>query len=462
MRNKLYQSDAPPPAATPRRRRRTRPLRATPSLPLLLTLAALCCATLPGARALGQSKPNIAGDVENKKKSTERTTPKPANEGRPAPRRRAAPATPRTAPAAAAPLEVTFHTGLSDADVFVNAGQAGMQRLGRSGRDGRLVARMPRGTYTVTASRPDSRVERRQIDVRPGSTTFVLDLSGAPNSPFTPAGSTAASAGDVFRRYLDPKRTDGVTAAEWQLALTETAAAFAANPLDPQTEAQALFARGQVAFLRGDHPRAIADFNAAALRLPSSALAYYGLGNAYLGLGRLGEAARAYGHAAELSPQLAMAYKGSGDVSARQNKNREALRYYERARVLGYTSANTRQVAARILLKERRWSEALRELLEVSKTGPTAEVFVGIGDAYVGLGQPLSAAPAYRRALELDPKSAPAHYKFGELAYAQREYAAAAEAFERALALDPAGALIDRGRARDLANKAAARARGAR
>jgi tetratricopeptide (TPR) repeat protein len=78
------------------------------------------------------------------------------------------------------------------------------------------------------------------------------------------------------------------------------------------------------------------------------------------------------------------------------------------------------------------------------------------------LGQPLSAAPAYKRALELDPKSASAHYKFGELAYTQREYAAAAESLERALALDPAGALIDRGRAREMANKAAAKARGAR
>lgn len=460
MRKKLYQSDLLPHAATPRRRRRTRPTN--PSPVLLLVLAALCCAAFPGARALGQSKPNIAGDVEGKKKATERTPPKPANEGRQGQRRRASPTPSRPAPAAAPPLEVTFHTGLPDADVFVNAGQAGMQRLGRSGPNGRLVARMPRGTYTVTASRPGSRIERRQIDVRPGSTTFVINLSGAPNSPSAQPGSAGTSAGDVFRRYLNPKQTDGVTAAEWQLAQTETAAAFAGNPLDPQTEAQALFARGQVAFLRGDHPRAIADFNAAALKLPSSALAYYGLGNAYLGLGRLGEAARAYEQAAQLSPQLALAYKGSGDVAARQNKNREALRYYERARVLGYTSANTRQVAARILLKERRWSEALRELLEVSKTSPTAEVFVGIGDAYVGLGQPLSAAPAYRRALELDPKSAPAHYRFGELAYAQREYVTAAEAFERALALDPAGALIDRGRARDLANKAAAKVRGAK
>lgn len=458
MKETLSETYALRPAATPRRR----PRLLSPSA--LLPLAALLLLS-PAPPARGQAKPNIAGDVEGKKKTTERAAPKPAADGRAPARRRPTPAPRRPAPAAAVPLlEVTFYTGLSDADVFLNAGQMSMQKLGRSGSDGRLVARLPRGVHTVTASRPGSRIERRQIDVRPGSTTFTFNLSAPPSAPVgsAVASSSATTAGDVFRRFLDPKQTDAVTAAEWQLAQAETAAAFAANPLDPQVEAQALFARGQVAFLRGDYPRAISDFNAAALSLPKSGLAYYGLGNAYLAYNRLSEAARAFQHAAELEPQLAMAYKGSGDVLARQNKNREALRYYERARVLGYTSPTTRQVTARILLKERRWSEALRELTEVSKTNPSAEVFVGLGDAYVGLGQPLSAAPAYRRALELDPKSAAAHYKFGELAYAQREYAAAVESLERALALDPAGAFINRGRARELANKAAARARAAR
>lgn len=453
MKDKSSESYATPPAQTPRRPARPSPLRLSAALPLLL---ALCCLPSPQPRA--QTKPNIAGDVEGGKKAT----PKPPNETRPAPRRRRTPA-PRPAPAAetAPPLDVTFYTGLADADVYLNQSPTAMHKLGRSGSDGRLVTRLPRGTHTVTASRPGSRIERRQIDVRPGSTTFVLNLS-QPTGAAAAVGSNVAApvtAGDVFRRYLDPKQTDSVTAAEWQLAQSETAAAFAANPLDPQVEAQALFARGQLAFLKRDFARAVVDFNTAALKLPTSALAFYGLGNAYLGLNRLGEAARAYQQATVISPQLAMAYKGWGDVLARQKKNREALRYYERARVLGYTSTATRQVAARILLKERRWADALRELLEVSKAQPSAEAFVGIGDAYAGLGQPLSAAPAYRRALELDPKSAEAHYKFGELAYAQREYAAAAESLERAIALDPAGALIDRGRARELANKAASRAR---
>lgn len=453
MKDKSCESRILPPAQTPHGHARPSPLK------LPVTLLLLILVSTPAAQ--GQTKPNIAGDVEGSKK--ERATPKPPNETRPSSRRKRTPATRPTPPpltaAAAAPLEVTFYTGLAEADVYLNQSPTAMQKLGRSDADGRLVARLPRGLHTVTASRPGSRVERRQIEVRPGSTTFVLNLSDSSGAPVGSNVAAPVTAGDVFRRYLDPKQTDSVTVAEWQLAQAETAAAFAANPLDPQLEAQALYARGQLAFLRRDFARAIIDFNTAALKLPSSGLAFYGLGNAYLGLGRLNEAARAYQQAASISPQLAMTYKGSGDVLARQNKNREALRSYERARVLGYTSTATRQVAARILLKERRWAEALKELLEVSKAAPTAEVFVGIGDAYVGLEQPLSAAPAYRRALELDPKSAPAHYKFGELAYAQREYAAAVESLERALALDPAGALIDRGRARELAAKAASKAR---
>lgn len=451
MKDKSCENYPLPPAETLRRRTRLRPL----SLLGLLLLAALC---LPFQAARTQTKPNIAGDVEGSgRKDRPTPTRTPSRRKRtPAPR-----STPTPEPVPSAPLEVIFYTGLADADVYLNQSPTGMQKLGRSGSDGRLVTRLPRGTHTVTASRPGSRTERRQIDVRPGSTTFVLNLSNTAST--TAGGSSVAApvtAGDVFRRHLDPKQTDAVTLAEWQLAQSETAAAFAANPLDPQIEAQALYARGQLAFLRRDFVRAIIDFNTAALKLPTSALAFYGLGNAYLGANRLAESARAYQQATVISPQLAIAYKGWGDVLARQDKNREALRYYERARVLGYTSTATRQVTARILLKERRWTEALRELLEVSKTAPTAEVFVGIGDAYVGLEQPLSAAPAYRRALELDPKSAVAHYKYGDLAYAQREYAAAVESLERALALDPAGALIDRRRARDLANKAAAKTRG--
>ena len=239
----------------------------------------------------------------------------------------------------------------------------------------------------------------------------------------------------------------------------QAAAAYAANPVEPQLQAQALFTEGQLAFLSRDYPTAARAFNHAALILPESPVAFYALGNAHFAAGQLGEAGRAYQRSIELNPQLALAHKGLGDVLARQGKHKEAVGYYERARALGYASSEVRLGVARALVKQRRWAQALREWQEISRTQPSAEAFMQIGDCFAGLDQPLSAAPAYRRAAELEPKSALAHYKLGTLVFGMREYREASEALERALALDPTGQTIDRGRARQLSNSAAEKLR---
>jgi Tfp pilus assembly protein PilF len=107
------------------------------------------------------------------------------------------------------------------------------------------------------------------------------------------------------------------------------------------------------------------------------------------------------------------------------------------------------------LKKRKRWAQALKEFQDVAASKPSADVYIEIGDCYVGLEQPLSASQAYRKATEVDSKSALAHNKFGDVMFKLREYAAAMEAFERALALDPQGTVINRRRAREMADEAA-------
>ncbi|HEV2762156.1 MAG TPA: tetratricopeptide repeat protein [Pyrinomonadaceae bacterium] len=417
------------------------------------------CAAAPFQTTLAaqQGRPKIADDEDapEKKKgaapqpSARPSGHRPAADTRPAVRR----------PAAPAPLSVTFVTGLPETSIFLHRGSS-VQLLGRTGQDGRLTAPLARGAHTVTASSVGRPMLRQQINVRPGSTTFSFDMTGKGATGV--AVSHGLTAEQVFSRFLDPKQTDSLTPAHWQQAHAHASAALTASPLDPRLESQVLFIEGQLAHLGGDHARALTAFNVAALKTPSSALAFYGLGNAYLATNQISEAVRAYLHAVELNPGLALAHKGLGDAYAKQNKSKESLAAYERARGLGYYSVETALGAARAHLKQRRWSQALRELLEVARVKPSAEVFVGIGDSYVGLQQPLSAAPAYRKAIELDPNSAAAHYKFGLLAFETREYQSAAEALERALALDPQGTYVNRQRARDMANKAAARLRQSR
>ncbi|HEV2802378.1 MAG TPA: tetratricopeptide repeat protein [Pyrinomonadaceae bacterium] len=426
----------------------------------LFALLLLCVAASAGSAA-AQDTPNIAGDVKDSGKKPRAAASSSNGSGRRAP---ATPRTPRrtsAAPPAAATtpprtpvlLDVTFVTGVAESDIFVHAPGGKLQSLGRTGADGKLRTRMPRGAYIVTASRAGYNAQRQQINVQTGSANFFLNLSGMP------LPGTVASPAEILRRFSDPRQTDSVTADEWQSVQQQTAAAFAANPGDAQVRAQSLFAEGQLAYLKRDYAGALVAFNNSALALPTSALAYYGLGNAYLATNQLPEAARAYSRAVELDGQLAMAYRGVGDVLTRQGKNKDALAYYERAKALGYFSPGAALNTGRNLMRLGRWTEAARELAAVAKAQPTAEVFIALGDCYAQLKQPLSAAPAYRRAIELDPQSAQAHARYGEVMYESREYAAAAEALERALALDRAGASINRARARKMADEAASKAR---
>jgi hypothetical protein len=227
-------------------------------------LALLACVA---ATAAAQAKPNIAGDVREPGRKPKPDAPSGAK--RPAPatrtqRRSAYPPPPQPQPRPPALLDVTFVTGIAESDIFVNAPDGQLQSLGKTGADGKLGARMPHGVYNVTASRAGYNAQRQQINVQPGSTNFILNLSGQP------LPGTLSLAAEVLRRFSDPKQTDRVTITEWQAAQQQTAVAFAANPLDSQIRAHSLFAQGQVAYLRGDYASALVAFNNAALALPPS------------------------------------------------------------------------------------------------------------------------------------------------------------------------------------------------
>ena len=352
---------------------------------------------------------------------------------------------------------ITFITDGAGTQVLISG-----SLFGTTGSDGKLTMRLKHGTYKVTTRRNGQLSPPSTIVVAPGGpTVFYLKSNAAAPSAHvnvpapTTASAASASAEEIIGRYLDPRQTSGVTAADWQRVVSLSQTGLAQNPGNPQLKAQGLFAEGQVAFLRGDYLTALTSFNSAALTLPDSALAYYGLGNAYLATNQPAEAIRAYGRALQLNKELAMAHKGIGDALTKQGKTKEAFRSYERARNLGVASSSDALSTAQGFIGRRRWNEALRELNEVSKTRQTAEVYMLIGDCYLNLKQPYSAAQAYRRAMELDGKSALAYFKYGNTMYDLHEYQAALQALERSLALDPAGTAIKRERARNMVNNAA-------
>lgn len=432
----------------------------------LLFIIAVIASTFPLARAavVPQNRPNIADEVGEDKKNESRQPSRPARDTHTTPPRRRFDAAPNNRSTAGL-INVTFATGVPRAELFLSGGALNPRKIGVTGADGKLFIKLARGIYSVAASHTGYRTQQQQIEVRSGSAAFFnvnlapLVATAVGSAPVGTGGSSTSTAEAIIKRYLDPRQSDSVTISDWQTVQSQSGATLAQIPNDAMTKTQFLFAQGQLAYLRGDFPGAVTAFNAAALATPTSALAFHGLGNAYLATNQLPQALAAYQHALQLNDNLAMAYKGIGDVMSRQDKSRDALVYYERARVLGYSSPATNLNTARNLMRRERWSEALKMLLETSKTRPTADLFISIGDCYVGLQQLFSAAPAYRRAMQLDTKSALAHYKYGVVMYDSREYAAAAEALERALALDQTGASINRQRTRVLADKAAGKAR---
>ncbi|HEX8455916.1 MAG TPA: tetratricopeptide repeat protein [Pyrinomonadaceae bacterium] len=442
----------------------------------LLLLASLAYG-VPAATAAAQDRPNIANDAVTveKKNGAEKEKEAGKQGGGDATRgggnggsRRRQRATP-----AAAPLEVVFTTDLPESDVFLNSPGGGRpQKLGKTDGEGKLAVKLPRGTHSVTVSHIGHRTERSDIEVRPGNTNFSFsvalpepkaDTVAAKAEPTpTPVedaaekeAAAAAAAEETVKRYLDAQQSANVTASDWQLFATHTNSALEKDSGNASLKARSLFAQGQLDYLRGDYPNALVAFNRAVLAAPDLVAAHYGLGNAYLATNQPAQAIKAYQRAAELNPDLVLAYKGIGDAFTKQGKSKEANAYYERAKRFGPVPASSNLDAARLSMRRKRWAEALKELLEISKTQPSADVFIYIGDSYDGMKQPLSASQAYQKASELDPKSALAAYRYGEMMFELREYATAMEALERALALDQTGVTINRKRAREMADKSA-------
>lgn len=397
-------------------------------------------------------------------------------------------------------LEVTFTTNVPEAEIFIGSGE-GMRPLGKTDAQGKLVVRLPRGRYSVLATRTGYRIERQLIEVRPGSQSFDFNLKSAtpptpepgkgdggtaevaretakpveepkpaePTPPPLTAEKVVVDAEAMFQRMLEAKPDGAPTLDDWRQLEADMRTVLDREPDQKRVRSYNLLTQGQIAYLRGNYADALVAFNKVAFDEPQLAVAHLLRGNAYLATNQPEEAFKAYQQASRINPNIAPAYRGMGDALRKQGKEKEAEQYYRKAAALGANTTpevsttagtapaplNPALATARSLKRQKKWAQALREFQSIAEKEPSAEVYLEIGDCYLGMRQVVSAMNAYRRATELDPKFALAHYKYGELMYELREYAAASEAMERALALDLTGASIDRRKAREIANKAA-------
>ena len=429
-----------------------------------LACAALLLAASAVAVVAQPQTPRIADDVGNKEKPKEKETRTPAQPPRQQNTRRGQGGGPR----AVATIGVTIKTDLPQSEIFLSRG-AGMQKLGKTDADGKLMIQLPPGKHEIIASRQGARILRQQIKVGPDSNSFSFDLAlpkppkqedavaeATPTPEPTPEPVKPPVDFDQVISRFTGGMDDAPTADEWKEAHDLKAAALEKEPDNKRLEAQTLLAEGQSAYLRGDNPSAVAAFRRAVIASPDYAAAQYALGNAYLATNQPLRAFDAYGEALKLDKELAPAYKGAGDALTRLGRTKEATFYFDRAKGLGQTlPTNTSLTKGRELKGRKRWADAVKEFEDVAAREPSADVFIDIGDCYVGLEKSFSAAKAYQRATELDAKNALAHFKYAEVMFNEHEWASAMESYERALALDTTGTAFNRVKARARADEAA-------
>lgn len=364
--------------------------------------------------------------------------------------------------------------------------------VGKTDQNSRLITKLKAGDYTVIAKLNGvDAIKPQQISVSAKTSRFdlapMISQTTVINVPTPPVNKPPAedkkettdekqqtatttetanappskhpSVTDILERYKDPKQTAKVTAEDWQSVFYQSTTGSVPGATEMQLKAQALFALGQMKLIEGNYGDALDAFNTSANLLPTSSLAFYGLGNAYLYTNQPEQAIKAFEQSLKLDNKLALAYKGLGDALSRLGKPKESLDKYEKARTLGFESLDISYSVGMNMMRQEKWANALKELETVVGENPSADLYIAIGDCHREMERAMSSAEAYRKAIELNPKSAVAHYRLGELLLKEREYEQGRNYLERALVLDQEGKQINRVQVRKLADDAAKKMR---
>jgi tetratricopeptide (TPR) repeat protein len=364
-------------------------------------------------------------------------------------------------------LDVVFLAREPSVEVYLNS-----KSIGLTGEDRQLSKKLTPGDYTLMAkNKRQVLMSTKKIIVSPEQTTFKLFEEVVPKPTPTiekpvekeektdieKAIEISERVKKILENYANPLTTDAVTQDDWQIVFQAAQLGQLQGYTAVQIEAQRWFASGQIELANGEFTNAFTAFNKSQEFMPTSALPFYGLGNTYFAKKQYADALKLYSKALQIDPKFSMAYKKLGDTQRLLDREKEAISAYKNAIQLGYNTLETRFWLGTLMLETKQIEEAIKELEEVAKEMPKAEVFISIGNGYEKLKRDVSAIEAYQKAIDSDPNSALAYYKLADVFQSQREYTKAKEAYEKAISLDPEGKTVNKNevqkKLRDASNK---------
>ena len=195
------------------------------------------------------------------------------------------------------------------------------------------------------------------------------------------------------------------------------------------------------------------QYRLAAQIAPDDARAFAGLGNVFVDQGRFPDAVDSYKQALKVKPDYTAALLPLAFSLARMDRYKEAIDVYQQALIsepanpeilnnLSFAYNHTGQYQAAVdaslnaikLLGEtgQAYAQGFQERNEV-----LSYTFKNLGNAYNGLQRYEDAANALKRAAEIEPTNASAHFNLGLTLYNARRYSEAIEAYKQVIKLRP-------------------------
>jgi tetratricopeptide (TPR) repeat protein len=214
---------------------------------------------------------------------------------------------------------------------------------------------------------------------------------------------------------------------------------------DPQTDAVALFNRGQDEHASGHLAEAVAFYERALKLLPEFPEAEYQRGTALVSLGDRKRAEAAYRRAVELRPDWSLALASLGAFLVEERRFADAGPFLEKAIELDAQSFPALAALVELRLKTNASKAQLNELLlrirpMTDKASPTGAIWAARGALEFAAGDLAAASISTRKALEIDPSNVTALVHSGELALLRHDPEAARAAAVRLEHVPAAGA----------------------
>jgi tetratricopeptide (TPR) repeat protein len=186
---------------------------------------------------------------------------------------------------------------------------------------------------------------------------------------------------------------------------------------------------------------------------PTDARGHEGLGNVYLDQGKYADAVTAYQQAIKVKPDHLPAYQPLGYALVRLNRYPEAIETLISSLKYAPNNPEIYNNLSYMYVHAGRFQEAVeasnQAITLLGSTGQAyqqglqnkkevlSHAYKNLGNAYDGLKQYNDAADALRRAVEIEPTNASAHFNLGLALYNGRRYADAIQSYKTVVKLRP-------------------------